>query len=163
MVEKQNRGDCTRISILQAAHDLFVSQGYHGTSMRQIASQAGIALGSLYNHFESKEDVFKNVFQDYHPYNDVLPAMMEASGETAEQVVRNALERILDRLNAANEIAVDAFLNNKIAFTNIAGVIEKTLEQATVTPAKDLDTILHADAMARQLADENVNLLGFNV
>ena len=50
-----SRGERTRAEIIQAAHDLFIQQGYHGTSMRQIAGQAGIALGGLYNHFESKE------------------------------------------------------------------------------------------------------------
>ena len=59
MEESLSRGEQTRNAILQAAHDLFVQQGYHGTSMRQIAKQAGLALGGLYNHFASKEDVFQ--------------------------------------------------------------------------------------------------------
>jgi AcrR family transcriptional regulator len=52
--ESLSRGERTRETILDAARQLFIQQGYHGTSMRQIASQAGIALGSLYNHFPNK-------------------------------------------------------------------------------------------------------------
>jgi AcrR family transcriptional regulator len=52
--QSQRRGGNTRQEITQAVHDLFVSQGYHGTSIRQIAQKAGIAFGSVYTHFDGK-------------------------------------------------------------------------------------------------------------
>lgn len=93
--EKLRRGEQTRIKIIQAAHDLFVQQGYHGTSMRQIALRAETALGGLYNHFASKEEVFQAVFLEYHPYREVLPKVLNAQGETIEEFVRDAVTRIL--------------------------------------------------------------------
>ncbi|MFN2159945.1 MAG: TetR/AcrR family transcriptional regulator [Anaerolineales bacterium] len=84
--------------IVQAAHDLFVKQGYHGTSMRQIARSAEIALGGLYYHFNSKEQVFKEVFLRYHPYHDVMPVLISAEGETVEQVVGNAIKQMIQAL-----------------------------------------------------------------
>ena len=74
------RGLITRQAILNAAHQLFVQQGYHGTSMRQIAEAAGIGLSSLYNYFQSKEGVFRNVFFEFHPYHTVLPVLRNAAG-----------------------------------------------------------------------------------
>lgn len=65
-------------------------------------------------------------------------------------------------LNAANEIAVDAFLNRKLSFTNIANLIEKTLECMTIVEAEDLQAILQADSEARQQALELVSQLEFN-
>lgn len=56
-------------------------------------------------------------------------------------------------LNAANEIAVAAFLQEKIAFTQIAEVVQQTIEQLDVVPADSLDTILVANAKARAVAD----------
>ena len=94
--ERLRRGEQTRIKIIQAAHDLFVQQGYHGTSMRQIALGAEIALGGLYNHFASKEEVFQAVFLEYHPYREVLPRILDAQGETIEEFVRDAVARILN-------------------------------------------------------------------
>ena len=64
-------------------------------------------------------------------------------------------------LNAANEIAVDSFLNKKLAFTNISRVIEKTLEAATIADADSLQAILGADEMARRIANQHVTDLGF--
>lgn len=55
-------------------------------------------------------------------------------------------------LNAANEVAVDAFLSQKIKFTQIAGVVEKTLEQFSVSPANQLDVILAIDQESRVVA-----------
>ena len=94
--EPSSRGEQTANAILQAAHDLFVEQGYHGTSMRQIASQAEIALGGLYNHFPSKEAVFEEVFFAYHPYHEVLPYIQQAQGATVEEVLRDAASRMVE-------------------------------------------------------------------
>jgi AcrR family transcriptional regulator len=96
--EMQSRGERTRSEIILAAHDLFIQQGYHGTSMRQIARQAGIALGGLYNHFESKEQVFKAVLMEYHPYRQVLPDIAEVQGENVEQFLRSALHRMIQTM-----------------------------------------------------------------
>jgi 1-deoxy-D-xylulose-5-phosphate reductoisomerase len=59
-------------------------------------------------------------------------------------------------LNAANEIAVQAFLDRRIPFTAIHRVIEQTLEQCNVDGAASLEIILDADAAARQVAAESI-------
>lgn len=91
-----DRREHTRTHILQAAHDLFIEQGYHGTSMRQIARAAHIALGGLYNHFSSKEKVFEAVFLTFHPYHQVLPLIASAQGANLEQMVRDAIRRMAE-------------------------------------------------------------------
>ena len=57
-------------------------------------------------------------------------------------------------LNAANEIAVDAFLDNKLGFTGIAKVIEATMDAVDFKEADSLETILSVDAQARQVASD---------
>lgn len=89
------RGEHTHDAILQAAHDLFIKQGYHGTSMRQIAHHANLALGGLYNHFSSKEQVFEAVFMAFHPYHEVLPLIEAAQGDNLEQLVKDAAQRMV--------------------------------------------------------------------
>jgi 1-deoxy-D-xylulose-5-phosphate reductoisomerase len=54
-------------------------------------------------------------------------------------------------LNAANEVAVAAFLNGQIRFTAIAELIEQTLTQLSGRSANTLQTILADDAHARQI------------
>jgi 1-deoxy-D-xylulose-5-phosphate reductoisomerase len=55
-------------------------------------------------------------------------------------------------LNAANEVAVQAFLAGRLAFTGIGGVIETTLARCETRPAENLAAVLEADAQARRTA-----------
>ncbi|HXZ94075.1 MAG TPA: 1-deoxy-D-xylulose-5-phosphate reductoisomerase [Burkholderiales bacterium] len=59
-------------------------------------------------------------------------------------------------LNAANEVAVEAFLSGRLRFTEIAGVISRVLDSCPVTPADDLEGVLDADARARGMAAQLV-------
>ena len=54
--------------------------------------------------------------------------------------------------NAANEVAVAAFLDGKIGFLDIATLVEDALAGVDGTPARDLATLVEADADARRLA-----------
>ena len=47
--------------ILNVAHDLFLVQGFEGTSIDQIAEAAGVSRQTIYNNFESKEALFKAI------------------------------------------------------------------------------------------------------
>jgi len=57
-------------------------------------------------------------------------------------------------LNAANEVAVDAFLNGRITFLEIPQVIEKVMKSHQVATSLTLETILKADQWARKEAEE---------
>lgn len=57
-------------------------------------------------------------------------------------------------LNAANEIAVRAFLNNEIKFTQMYQVIEKSLEIINPAPISDIDQLINIDAEVRQKTKE---------
>lgn len=54
----------SRSVILNAAAELFTSNGYDKTSMRQIAKSAGLLPGSVYHHFPSKEELFLTVHRE---------------------------------------------------------------------------------------------------
>jgi 1-deoxy-D-xylulose-5-phosphate reductoisomerase len=59
-------------------------------------------------------------------------------------------------LNAANEVAVAAFLARQLSFTGIHQLIQRTLERVPARAADDLDTILAADAEARRVAGAQI-------
>lgn len=59
-MEKSNE---KRARILDAAIDVFCAQGYDAASMAQVAAKAGIAKGTLYLYFESKQSLFEQTYQ----------------------------------------------------------------------------------------------------
>nr|WP_178105211.1 1-deoxy-D-xylulose-5-phosphate reductoisomerase [Pseudomonas sp. WS 5013] len=64
------------------------------------------------------------------------------------------------RLNAANEVAVAAFLERRIRFPEIARIIEDTLDREPSAAVENLDAVLAADARARALANDWLNRHG---
>jgi 1-deoxy-D-xylulose-5-phosphate reductoisomerase len=63
-------------------------------------------------------------------------------------------------LNAANEVAVHAFLSERLPFAGIPAVIEATLERLPSTPIRAFESLYEADREARALAAEAVAALG---
>jgi 1-deoxy-D-xylulose-5-phosphate reductoisomerase len=55
-------------------------------------------------------------------------------------------------LNAANEVAVEAFLAGKISFPDISRLIARVLDQVVVVPALELEDVLEADRLGRERA-----------
>ncbi|HET9589824.1 MAG TPA: TetR/AcrR family transcriptional regulator [Anaerolineales bacterium] len=102
--EKPKKGEATRLAIEEAAFELFMEQGYHATSMRQIADKAELALGGIYNHFSSKEEIFTAILMDKHPYKQILPLVLAAKGETAEELIRNAARALVSELGSRPEL-----------------------------------------------------------
>ncbi len=93
--ETSTKGERTRHEILKSAHQLFLKNGFHGTSMRQIAQGAGIAVGGIYNHFASKDEIFVALLADRHPIFDILPALSAAQGKDIESFVRDAAANVV--------------------------------------------------------------------
>ncbi len=60
-------------------------------------------------------------------------------------------------LNAANEIVVDAFLNDKISFLGMSDVIETVLEKVNYLARPSLDDYIECDYAARRIAEEIIN------
>lgn len=101
----------SRSEILAASHRLFLDQGYHGTTMRQIAKGSGMALGSLYNHFADKEDLFRAVFEAYNPYPILLLTLENSQGPSAAGLARTAARRLVTALSARPDLVKLVFID----------------------------------------------------
>lgn len=55
--------EATATAILEAAEEVFAEHGLHVASMNEIATRAGVAVGTLYNHFTDKEALITGLFE----------------------------------------------------------------------------------------------------
>lgn len=72
----------TRAEILRVALELFRSQGYDATSLREIAERLGLTKAALYYHFRAKEQI---VVELTKPFLDGLSAILGAAREAARE------------------------------------------------------------------------------
>jgi len=98
-------------SILDAGEFLFQRQGFHGSSMRQLARFAGISPAAIYNHFASKEEIFIALLRARLPHRTLALAVEQAEGATTEVLLRDAVRRMhaamADRLGNLHLIFVE--------------------------------------------------------
>jgi AcrR family transcriptional regulator len=87
METRADRAADTRDRIERAALKHFVEQGIAATSIRDIANTARIALGALYNHFRSKEDLAWHLFiTGWSEIGHALRERAHGSGSLAEKL-----------------------------------------------------------------------------
>jgi AcrR family transcriptional regulator len=61
-----------KLKIGRAARQLFTRQGFHGTTVREIAQAAGVSMGKLYLYYPTKEDIFIDLVHQMGQRMDVL-------------------------------------------------------------------------------------------
>lgn len=85
---RRSRKQATRERVLEAARELFDTHGYQGTTIREIARHAGVAVGSVFTTFASKGEILSEVMQSrldglYAELDRVMPHLR---GSTADRL-----------------------------------------------------------------------------
>lgn len=108
---RTDRGRKTLRRVLEAAAIEFGERGYHEAAITGITQRAGVALGTFYTYFESKEEVFRALVRD----------MSHAVRQHVAEAVRDAPDRL-----AAERIGLAAF----IAFVRKHRELYRIIEEA---------------------------------
>lgn len=86
-----------RERILTEATRLFVSHGYHGISMREIAEAVGVSKAGLYYHFKDKEDLFLAILIANLEEIEQLIQRAREEGATAQEQISRVMRAIFRR------------------------------------------------------------------
>jgi len=82
-----------REEILDAARRVFTRSGFKGTTIADVAEEAGIALGTIYLYFPSKDDLFRGLGQRF--WQMITNALSEGDdGHSLERSIRSRLENV---------------------------------------------------------------------
>ncbi len=143
------KGEQRKLELLKIAYDLFLSEGYENTSVDTIIEKAGIAKGTYYYYFESKEAMLE----------EVCMMLIDGEKEKAMQIVDADIpvpqkivgiissfspEReeatITDTLNKPENILMHDKVNKKIVEV-VAPILTKVAEQGVKDGIFDCDNI----------------------
>lgn len=95
----------TKNSIFESAIKVFSSNGYNGATMDDIALMAGVAKGTLYYHFKSKEEIFKYIVKE---------GMNKIRENVQESVDKE--EDVISKLKALCKVQLDLVYKNRDFF-----------------------------------------------
>lgn len=130
MEDVLTKGERTRQAVIEAAYDLFLEQGYAGTSMRQIAERSGLALGGIYNHFPGKEAIFSELIIDRHPFRQILPVLLSTPSDDLEGFVRAAARTLVNELDKRPDFIKLMFIELvEFKGRNMPGILDIILPQ----------------------------------
>ncbi len=93
---RTERGRKTLRKVLEAAAKEFGERGFHDAAITGITQRAGVALGTFYTYFDSKEAVFRALVRD----------MSQATRQHVAEAVRDAPDRL-----AAERLGLEAFIS----------------------------------------------------
>ncbi|MEE2062179.1 TetR/AcrR family transcriptional regulator [Rhodococcus artemisiae] len=117
----------TSTAIREAAAKLFYAHGYEATSLRTVAAEVGIQVGSLYNHISGKEELLK----------DIMVSVMDELLEAVHAAVENAAPGAVSKFKAAvdchiryhAEHAREVFIGNSELRALSDGDLDEVLER----------------------------------
>ena len=89
------KGERTHGKILAAAKDLFLSQGYTATSMRQIAGTVGITPAAIYTHFSGKEEIFTMLLEKVSPIPSILAVFETIEADAPEFCIESTFRQMV--------------------------------------------------------------------
>ena len=153
----ERRRAMTREHLLEAAATVFARNGFHGSSLDEVAAAAGFTKGAVYSNFKSKEDLFVAVLD--HRIQTQVGAFTSALGdfdrpaEETQPLIRDIVDSTWDDEGSALylEFVVYAARNpearEKLAallqrqHESIAGVIRREYERLGVEPEYPIDVL----------------------
>ena len=94
-----------KVRIRRAALYLFTRKGFHGTSVREIATRAGVSMGNLYTYYETKEAIFIDLVNDMGRkmeiirQKELMPLMESLDPDSLGKLARAIGRVVADNLN----------------------------------------------------------------
>jgi AcrR family transcriptional regulator len=124
----------TEARILDAASRVFVADGYERTTIRAVASAAGVDAGLVMHYFGSKQELYRRVIDAAS-----VPEVSGTPGEAAEQILAALAERLASEPVASLALLRSMLTNPEAASAASAGIARYEAQIAQAIPAADAD------------------------
>ncbi|WP_078381839.1 TetR/AcrR family transcriptional regulator [Sutcliffiella halmapala] len=185
----QRRREKKKEDILEAATNLFMADGIQNVSISEIAKEANVSQVTIYNYFESKQNLilevfnyyidksvrdFEEIIHDTIPFPDKIKQIIFRKKETAQQINEEFYEYIMQDFSAAGNYMENKYLEK--ALPHFTDFFQQGKEQGYINPNLSMEAILfyiqmishyfqkkdfHADVLP--LTDELTNIFFYGI
>lgn len=144
---REQQAEQTKRAVVQAAHELFVADGWAATGMREVAATAGVALVTVYSHFSSKRGLLRAV-ADAAAAGDDAPVPLAQRPEFLAMGRGRRPERVQAAARLATAVALRTAAVAKLlreaapADDEIAEMLQSTRDRQRRDVATGLELIL---------------------
>lgn len=134
----QERSLATRMMITAAAQRQFAARGYEKTSVAGICAEAGVSKGAFYHHFQSKQELFNLLLQDW--LSGIRREMNDLLAETSD--MQSGLARLAEQYRQVL-LSSSQHLPLLLEFWR-AGMQDAAVKQAATQPYRDYQRLFAA-------------------
>ena|SRR6056297_1049774 len=119
----------TRTTIMKTAIKLFAERGFSDTSMSKIANQADVGKGTIYWHFDSKEDLFLSIIEEKGKtyFNEVLK--LDDSDMEPEEIIYKYIKDRIEFIENNYDVAKMLINNTDVINRDFRDTMEKRHKQ----------------------------------
>ncbi len=138
-----------RSEILEAATTVFSEKGFHAATLDDVAAAAGVSKGSIYNHFDSKEDVIDGLSELWQSVDDEVFDSADRKSRSVDGLshVANTTIRRMQRPDFRDSIRLGLFLWAEI-------LVNPSVQKSQMMLVKEWRRRVHGLVVAAQEAGE---------
>jgi AcrR family transcriptional regulator len=136
---RQQQAAAQRDHLVDTALTLFAEHGYDATSIKQIATAAGVAVGLLYHYFPSKSEVLRAIGERHSFLPELRKLLLVEHGEASAQVLQDVAESFSALLNR-KEALFRLMMRESQGNPEVAARLQAVVEEGIATLAAYLET-----------------------
>lgn len=158
----QRRKNARPSEIIDAAIDIFTEKGYAAARLDDIAKRAGIAKGTLYLYFDTKEDIFRAAAR--HAFESNLNAICAADSSPLTSLRERLPELLLRLVGVADENRFSAIFRMVVGECRLFPDLARIWHDDVASRLLDLIAALVAQAQVRgEVRDGDPRLFAFSI
>ncbi len=131
----------TEQKIFDAATELFLEKGVDRTSVREIATKAGINLALMNYYFRSKENLFSSIFSQ----------LVKTNSEELIRILNSDLE-LNEKIRQYVEVYIDMLSDNPLLVSFVMAILHRSRER--ITEMKAISSLYGTDKFRQQVLEE---------
>ena len=147
----------TREDIVRAAQKLFAERGYHGATMRAIASEARVDPALIHHFFSSKEGVFSAAIGDFFHVDQIVDKVLQPDGTGVGQKLIRSFMDLWNRQESQDPML--AVVRSAVSHADAEALLEDSVVRRTIGQIVEHTASTHQSLRTTLIGSEIIGLI----